>query len=291
MHRNSAFAALHRGSWSSGPDRFWDVPSAFADTLFGSQLLVVQTGYGSWGKHHCARHRGRPVLAIELITAGEMTFVQDGRSFLLRQGDVALLHRNTSILVKTGPCGFMHKRMALFIGAELLDSALMSFGLSDVDVVHLNSPDILIRLLKDIRNEIQQATSSSSATLSSLGYRVLVELGRAQHEKDIPPQLQTVVDYIKRHSRGRVSVGQLTTVSGMSRSTLYREFDRAFGCSPLDFFFRAKINYAKFLLRTSDVTIKQIAQVLGYNDAKYFARQFTQQTGKSPRAFRKEDGR
>jgi len=46
---------------------------------------------------------------------------------------------------------------------------------------------------------------------------------------------------------------------------------------------------AKRLLLYSDLTIKEIAYQLGYEDPAYFNRIFTQKSEKTPAAFRKEN--
>lgn len=49
-----------------------------------------------------------------------------------------------------------------------------------------------------------------------------------------------------------------------------------------------KINYAKHLLRFSDMSIEEIAHLCGFNDQSYFARQFKKSENMTCFAYRKK---
>ena len=47
-----------------------------------------------------------------------------------------------------------------------------------------------------------------------------------------------------------------------------------------------KVEYARYLLETSDSTVQEIADKVGYNDALYFSRLFKKEEGVAPHAYR-----
>jgi len=65
-----------------------------------------------------------------------------------------------------------------------------------------------------------------------------------------------------------------------------RLFKRVKGETPRAFMIRTRIEHAKSLLRFSGHSVGRIADMLGYRDVYYFSRQFKEQAGMSPRAYR-----
>lgn len=74
---------------------------------------------------------------------------------------------------------------------------------------------------------------------------------------------------------------------GMAESTLRRRFFKATGKSVHSFFIEERIGEARTLLATSDLSVKQVSERLGYSDVYYFTRQFKNYVGTPPGAFRK----
>ena len=61
---------------------------------------------------------------------------------------------------------------------------------------------------------------------------------------------------------------------------------RATGLSVLEHINRAKMEEAKRLLLSTGLTVAEIAQAVGYADARYFARLFRRQTDLTPSEYR-----
>ena len=55
--------------------------------------------------------------------------------------------------------------------------------------------------------------------------------------------------------------------------------------SPVRFVTKMKVDYAKELLVTNRYSIKQIAEMSGFEDASYFSKVFKKRTGFSPKNY------
>lgn len=75
-------------------------------------------------------------------------------------------------------------------------------------------------------------------------------------------------------------------MAGLSASQFFTLFKRATGYTPMDFFIRARMGEARELLVSTNLTVKEIAAALGYDDQFYFSRRFKLVNGLSPKAFR-----
>jgi len=72
----------------------------------------------------------------------------------------------------------------------------------------------------------------------------------------------------------------------MSRSSFQHTYKVVFGISPMKDVITARTEHAKYLLSSTDHTVAQIAQLCGYSSDVHFMRQFRQQTGMTPSAYR-----
>ncbi len=78
----------------------------------------------------------------------------------------------------------------------------------------------------------------------------------------------------------------------LSRSQYTRRFVRLYGVSPTQFVIRCRLERAAQLLSETDMTVREVADVLGYRDLFFFSRQFKSYFGRPPGMQRQcRDGR
>lgn len=103
--------------------------------------------------------------------------------------------------------------------------------------------------------------------------------------EDLPLRLR---DYAERYYAEPLSVPALCQKLYISKSKLYHLSKQAFGMGISDYIRTKRIEKAKELLRTSEKTVVQIAEAVGFEDANYFTRCFKQQEHLTPKEYRKQ---
>lgn len=83
-----------------------------------------------------------------------------------------------------------------------------------------------------------------------------------------------------------IVMAQLAEKFGMSTRTLNRRFKDAVGISPLDFLQEVRVNIAKDLLKTSNLSISEIVDKVGYQDVGFFTALFKKHLATTPMAYR-----
>ena len=73
----------------------------------------------------------------------------------------------------------------------------------------------------------------------------------------------------------------------MSRSTLNRNFLKAFGMSPMRYLNKLRLDHAAKLLNSSNLSISEISRQSGFEDSNYFSRIFHKKFGVPPGKWRK----
>lgn len=83
-----------------------------------------------------------------------------------------------------------------------------------------------------------------------------------------------------------INIAELAQRFGMSTRTLNRRFKDATAITPLAYLREIRIKTARELLKTSNLSIVEVAEKSGYQDSAYFTERFKQQLGTTPSAYR-----
>jgi AraC-like DNA-binding protein len=109
--------------------------------------------------------------------------------------------------------------------------------------------------------------------------------GRPQGSSD-NPHCVTVKRYIELHFKESLTLDQLAAEAHMNKYYLSHAFKREYGVSPIHYLLSLRIEESKYLLSETDLTMSQIAQVLGFSSPSYFSQVFHRTQGISPKAYR-----
>lgn len=95
-------------------------------------------------------------------------------------------------------------------------------------------------------------------------------------------RFRAVAEYIRRNITSTIQAGELSKMACMSKSVFYRAFTNEFGVPPTRLVLIEKIKYAKSMLATRQMKIKDICYALGFTDPNYFTRAFKKIEGITP---------
>ena len=93
-------------------------------------------------------------------------------------------------------------------------------------------------------------------------------------------------ELIESHLSEPVGIEQLAKKLFLTRVQLYRKVKALTNQSPSRFIRRIRLEKSLTMLKSSDQNIAEIAYKVGFTDPKYFSRVFTEEFGKSPKAYR-----
>jgi AraC-like DNA-binding protein len=214
-----------------------------------------------------------------------MRFMQNRQEYLVKPGQVFLLHLKGDHAYTTGPEGFVHKRFARIVGPAL-DVILSGSGLDRIDVVEANNPEVIVTCIRRAIRLLRDKPAGFEKTLSALAYEILNELAASSHARRSSP-VQAAVDYVHQHISEPITNDDLAAVAGVSTSYLIRTFTKETGNTPLQYHQRNRMQLAWNLLKRGSVQVKEVAQRVGFDDQLYFSKVFKKTYGLSPRRMRK----
>lgn len=95
-----------------------------------------------------------------------------------------------------------------------------------------------------------------------------------------------ILGYMERHYTEPIALDKLATRASLSKGAFIRSFKKHFGKTPLEYLIDIRLRKAADLLRTTNHSIGEIAEEVGFNDSNYFSRQFKKTLNVSPREWR-----
>lgn len=100
-------------------------------------------------------------------------------------------------------------------------------------------------------------------------------------------QCAAVKHYIDQHFKEALSLDQLAERVHMNKYYLAHTFKEEYGISPINYMITRRIVESKYLLAETDLSLSQIAHLLGFSSPSYFSQAFRKTQGVSPIDYRK----
>lgn len=99
-------------------------------------------------------------------------------------------------------------------------------------------------------------------------------------------QCAAVRRYIDLHFKEPLTLELLAQEAHMNKFYLSHAFKREYGISPISYMISRRISESKYLLTETDLSMSQIAQLLGFSSLSYFSQVFHKTQGISAMEFR-----
>lgn len=152
-------------------------------------------------------------------------------------------------------------------------------------------------ILKEFREEKENYMTA----ISSLVTWFLIDLNRVYNSEDSEQAayeksdklkhkkfITEVLNYVEENYKTDINLGELAASLYMDQAYLSREFKKSTGYSMMKFVTNKRIREARELLRSTDISISEVAITVGYNNITHFHTMFKKETGISPKEFRRQ---
>lgn len=126
--------------------------------------------------------------------------------------------------------------------------------------------------------------------IASLHYQMALDFaGKMRILKkntNISKPIAECIDYIYPRLTERITIEDLAEHVGLSASHLSRLFKQELGISPSDYIREKKLERAQNLLRFTDQSFAEIANILAFSSQSHFIQAFKTHTGMTPKKYR-----
>ena len=105
------------------------------------------------------------------------------------------------------------------------------------------------------------------------------------HKPHADQLIKQVQEYIEENFNQPIQVSSLAAMVNITPRTLNRRFQSSVAMRPIEYIQAVRIEQAKRLLELGDVTIKSLAEQVGYDDISSFTRLFKRATELTPKEY------
>lgn len=166
-----------------------------------------------------------------------------------------------------------------------------------IESLEQGASSLLDSVLPALIREIQTSRPGAETVVERLAEVLLIQALRA-HFAGQPdargflagaadPQVARAIRVIHSDWARRLTLDDLATAAGMSRSAFALHFKAVMAASPIAYLTKWRMLQARDLLRGSDRSVAQIALAVGYESEVAFSRAFKRSVALSPAAFRR----
>lgn len=119
------------------------------------------------------------------------------------------------------------------------------------------------------------------------GMQSELETLREQQLRQEDRPIRVAMEYVQKNYAQHITLEDVAAMSGFNATYFSDVFKRKSGKNFSDYLTEVRMTAAKELLRNTRKTIYEVAEAVGYKDAKYFSQQFTRYAGMKPTEYRK----
>ena len=129
----------------------------------------------------------------------------------------------------------------------------------------------------------------SNQKCSYLLQDILISIFESSLERADESLLKASLKYIHSSFTTKIDVPYLARLENLSNSRYITVFKKHTGKSPNEYIIELRLQFAKNLINSTNMSIKQIGEHVGYTDPYYFSRLFKKYIGISPAEYRNKN--
>lgn len=266
-------------------DLFFSTPSQQARRLF---YYVVCTGHFYYEDDYRLDRDNYNSFLIMHVNKGSVKIQYGNISFQASAGNTVLIDCHKPHAYASA--GGLELSWFHFDGSNAKDMYEELYELYDGIICVTDSFEIISRINK-IYNLHSTHKKVSEAIQSSHIARILAEFfkGRSETGTNKRSVIEEVVNYIDDNFKQELSLRNLAEKSALSEYYFLRLFKKNTGYTVHEYIISVRITNAKELLKSTRLSLKEIAYQCGFSNESSFSNTFKKQTGMTPGIFRNID--
>lgn len=182
-----------------------------------------------------------------------------------------------------------------FKGKNINDRLEAGFISKDKPIYHVGYSGAIVWLYKEALRIAENEPPFMQQILAGLANHLVGMMYALQRTNELSKSTERMdmMNRAKKHIResleSNLTIQQVAEQLGMSYSNFRKQFKEHTGISPATYQQDLKLQRAKELLSTTDMSIKEIAYRLNFDSPDYFSAKFKAKTGRKPSEMRQKE--
>jgi AraC family transcriptional regulator, transcriptional activator of pobA len=268
-----------------------------------------------WDKRHHIRMNRHDYFELFYLQSGELTCRIQDREFSMHKGDLAVISSmqyHTMLWPTTSKSSSQIKVATLYFMPDLIRATdatgedveyLMPFLLQDANFAHVVKSDTglpaqVFDLINRMQTDLPAQSTRARLTVKTYLKMILVYLvnyyadqqgtvetfNRKQRALD---QLRPLFNFLEANFGEQILVTNAAEMVNMSPSHFMRFFKQVTGQSFISYLNHFRIAKAELLLATTDLSVSEVSQAVGFCDQSYFGLVFRRFAKMTPAQYKK----
>lgn len=254
-----------------------------------AKLLYVSSAKygGDWHSIPHAHHYAE----LFYIVSGDGQFRIEDNLYPVKANQLVVVNPN---VIHTEVSYEAHPLEYIVLGIEGLELSMSSKQNNRYQILDYQGSGDVLTCLRNILLEMQSAQSGYETICQAYMEILILRLMRSASfsvSTPLPPvshQCAAIRHYIDTHYKESLSLDDLAKETHINKFYLAHAFKEEYGMSPINYMISRRIEESRYLLRETNMSMSQIARVLGFSSASYFSQSFRRAEGMSPVEYRKK---
>ncbi|MBQ1263456.1 MAG: AraC family transcriptional regulator [Oscillospiraceae bacterium] len=268
--------------------------SLYSPMLENVGLNVYNCGYQQCSGGHSWGPAVRDHYLIHLVVSGKGVYNVDGQDYKLSKGSAFIIRPQSLVSYYADEKDPWEYCWVGFNGADasrLVDLTAFEEGNNVISIGEAFLPqlhDAFISIYSSLGTAAEQETLTVSKLFEAFSMLIKAAPSKKPDSSSGRLYIKNAVKFIQRNFSDNIDITDIAAQVGLSRSHLYRIFIKHLSLSPNEYLTQYRINQACVLLRTSGLSVGEIASSVGFDDQLYFSRVFKKVKGVPPSQYIKE---
>jgi len=240
-------------------------------------------------------HRHDELCELIYISEGDGDYIIDNKYYRAKKGDILVYNKGVLHDEKSDPANPL-KTYFCGIGNLLIegmkDGCLVPSEIGPV--IHTGKYMFKVEnYISDIFEECYSQILGYDILCNHLLISLIILIIRVLNIQDNEPVLPgtnslgyQIKKYIDKNYTEDISLNKIANRLYVSQDYLSHVFKQETGFSPINYLISRRIGEAKKLLLSKNLSIQEISELVGYNNANYFTMLFKKVTGTTPKKFK-----
>ena len=235
------------------------------------------------------------LLELVYIIDGEMTVKTHGKKEIAKKGDIILVHPYQAHGFYTEDGKVTKLWMLLFSNALVVDIIKNNFSYKDYQNAVFTPSNELRSFLEakmfDTNSELVELNTNEILSIKALLYPVFDEYIKKVPDKIVPSKnysslINSTISYLQNNFYNDITIDDCAKEIGYSKSHISHSLSDTLGTTFLELRNLYRLDYAKYLLLTSDMSIFRISLECGFNCERSLERVFKKYHGVTPKKYK-----
>jgi len=272
---------MHKAELSFLEKPMWitNTPSEFAKNL---PFYITEIGKFKAGINYFTERSNIDSMLIIYTVSGEAEFITKGTEQDISAGDLLFIDCNEYHKYKVK--GDSWEFYWVHINSQA-KNIVQSADTGNKVQMYSDVSEIFERLIIYVQKSDMLSAMNISYELHSLINKAVSDY--YSYENKYENKLSKAVEYIHNNYKKQISVEDAAEKVHLSKYYFIRLFKTYMGTTPYKYILNTRINEAKILLRTTQMSVADISDEVGFLDESNFISNFKKQSGMKPFEYRR----